>query len=501
MRVTAITIENYKSHRSTGPLSLDPVTVFVGANNAGKSAILQALYGLQQTIDNDGVTRGETDGAVTLQLAEAGSAAVGHWPVLADSGDATLRIPLSVRSQSGYELQIDGTQHGVGPFPQSEPHHFVIPYLAKRKVAGFSEGVSLYEAQAIRGDLLHLPAKLSRLSNPSNPKYPEYAEACQKVLGYVVTSVPSGGGQRAGIYIDGQRTIYIEAMGEGVPQIAGLIAELVLATDKLFLIEELENDLHPRALKDLLDLLASRSAENQFVITTHSHIVTRHLGGVAGAKVYNVTVEPGVLPPVAQVEPVETTEARVRILRELGYELSDFDLWDAWLILEESSAERIIGSFLIPWFVPELQGRIRTVAAGGTGNVEPSVEDFRRLFLFTHLEEVYRQRAWVVVDGDDTGRSVVERLRELYGASWPADHFVALREPAFERYYPPRFSKDVEAALALTDRRRKQEAKKALLEQVLAWCRKEPEQARRELAESAGEVIEILKSVAAALPA
>jgi predicted ATPase len=47
-------------------------------------------------------------------------------------------------------------------------------------------------------------------------------------------------------------------------------------------IEEPETDLHPRALHGLLDLIVQSAAEhnNQFVISTHSNIVVRHLGGL-----------------------------------------------------------------------------------------------------------------------------------------------------------------------------------------------------------------------------
>ena len=40
------------------------------------------------------------------------------------------------------------------------------------------------------------------------------------------------------------------------------------------------------------------------------------------------------------------------------------------------------------------------------------------LSLFKHLEQIYRERSWVVVDGDDSGKAVVARLREIYGGQW-----------------------------------------------------------------------------------
>lgn len=86
-------------------------------------------------------------------------------------------------------------------------------------------------------------------------------------------------------------------MGEGVPQIVGLVADLVLSQGKLFLIEELENDLHPQALKALLRLMIESSARNQFVVTTHSNIVLRYHAAEPNSIVYSVAAEPGARPP------------------------------------------------------------------------------------------------------------------------------------------------------------------------------------------------------------
>ncbi len=122
-------------------------------------------------------------------------------------------------------------------------------------------------------------------------------------------------------------------MGDGVPNIVGLLADLALSRDKLFLLEELENDLHPTALKTLRDLVVESSEHNQFVVSTHSHIVARHLASTAGSHLYCVDSEPGQLPPITKVNEIASEPAaRMKALRELSYELSDFELWDGWLI-------------------------------------------------------------------------------------------------------------------------------------------------------------------------
>lgn len=114
--------------------------------------------------------------------------------------------------------------------------------------------------------------------------------------------------------------MYIDQMGEGVANIVPLLAELTVSRGKLFLIEEPENDLHPKALKALQELILESSKSNQFVISTHSNIVVRHLAGQANSLLYSVESNPRELPPIAKIVKVDQTpEARIEVLRDLGY--------------------------------------------------------------------------------------------------------------------------------------------------------------------------------------
>lgn len=282
-------------------------------------------------------------------------------------------------------------------------------------------------------------------------------------------------------------------MGDGVSCQLGLITDLCLADGHLFLIEELENDIHPEGLKTLLNVIVEKSRSNQFIISTHSNIVTRYLGAATDSKIFefDLAYEPNEIPTSHVREVMPTAEARIAVLRRLGYELSDFDLWDGWLILEESSAEIVI-RYLIPWFVPTLS-RIRTVAAGGISKVEPTFEDFRRLFLFAHLEPQYRGRAWVIVDGDEEGKQVIADLQSKY-KSWPAGHFATWSEPDFEHYYPSRFQPQIDEALA-KNHAEKRAAQKVLLDEVKEWCDANPDDARREFQKSAEEIIKKLTAI------
>ncbi|WP_225031354.1 Nif11-like leader peptide family natural product precursor [Paraburkholderia sp. XV] len=60
-------------------------------------------------------------------------------------------------------------------------------------------------------------------------------------------------------------------------------------------------------------------------------------GSAGNSKLFNIEADRGELPPKARISEVaQTPEARLAILRDLGYTFSDFDLWNDWLILEDS---------------------------------------------------------------------------------------------------------------------------------------------------------------------
>jgi hypothetical protein len=291
-------------------------------------------------------------------------------------------------------------------------------------------------------------------------------------------------------------------LGSGVVNALGLIVDLIFADGQIFVIEELENDMHPKALKSLLDLMRiSASSGNQFFVSTHSHIVLRRLGAEVGAKVFHVKKVADGPPPHSQIYEIPPTPiARRELLFYLGYEILDYELYDAWMLLEESSAEAIIREFLVPWFVPALAGRLRTVAAAGVSDLEPKVSAFVDLFLFLHLEATYGLRAWVFADNDDVGRNVIERLRVKFN-SWPPDHFRTFSEPAFELYYPQRFAADVRRILAITERVQRREEKRLLLIQAVEWLRIGDAEQRDALLLSAAPVIGELNGIAQSIGA
>lgn len=503
MRIQSVTVENIKSVRSVR-LSLSPtMNILIGHNNAGKSILINAIYAMQdQSAINPADTRiNETHGTVAIDLSFESGELERLAPGFDPADSALLTISINRQSvQRLLEAQREDAKvrsRGGFLFQAAEPLNAIYPFLSKRKVMTYDEHVNLDKTSRVTSNFEFLVSKVDRLSSPGHRRFAEFREACREIIGFTVDTLASPGGHRIGFPVGDSGGVTLERMGEGVPHLLALIADLCIAKGKVFLIEEPENDLHPRALKNLLNLIVAKTRFNQFIVATHSNIVARYLGAVGNSKMVQVRLGFVSDVPTTTYEFVdESPDQRRMVLEELGYEMTDYGLWAGWLILEESSAERIVRDILIPWFAPGLVDRLRTISASGVDQVEAKFQDFDRLFLFTHLTRAYHNHAWVVVDGGPRGEAVIQRLRNDYrSAGWDEGQFRTLSRSDFEFYYPNRFEGDVAAALALPHGLQRQRAKGALVEKVMTWAREEPEAARAVFAESAHEVIELLREI------
>lgn len=289
MKVRSIRMRNFRSFVDSEEIQLDQINVIIGRNNTGKSSILRGLHHLQQGVPAafGDVRAGGFEANIDISLQQV----AGSWGWCAQHAGEDSAFNLTIKSADRRQGSMEGrvtsaTRPNVNntnvQLPNMEPDHFVVPYLSKRKATYYGEDVKEQYVKAVGADAQHLAAKLSRLATPAYPKHEAYANACYAILGFLVTAIPSPNGQSPGIYLPDGSTVHIEQMGEGVPNIVQLLTSLATSEGKLFLIEEPENDLHPSALKCLLDLIIEGSSRNQFVVSTHSNIVVRHLCSAQG---------------------------------------------------------------------------------------------------------------------------------------------------------------------------------------------------------------------------
>lgn len=498
MKITAIKLHNIRGFQAINKTEFsEGINVFIGPNNAGKSTLLNAIFLLQRpTLKASDITIGEDHGQVELFIS-------GGDPSMPNRHPNHDRIICNITTGVMRFGIIGGKENlKVNRFTESEPSNLIYPYLSKRKTFEYNESINEVNVNSVSGNFSNLYAKIDRLVTPQfQPGNKQYVEACKQILGFEVSSLALGGGKKAVYFIHNNEHIPLTAMGEGVANILGLIVDLCIAENKIFLIEEPENDIHPKALKALLRLIIDKAQTNQFFISTHSNIVMKYLGGADGAKIFNVTNEqrddrrPNMF--LSSLKEISNQpEERRQILEDLGYDFFDFDLWKGWLFLEESSAEVIIRDYLIQWFVPSLKNQIRTFSAGGASKILTKFEDFDRLFVYLHLEKTYKNRVWVLIDGGEEENKIVNQLRSKYAATgWKESNFSQFSEHNFEKYYPEIFKDEVERVLKITDKQAKRQAKNKLLAQVKSWIAADEASAKAQFKESAKEVIQKLKEI------
>jgi AAA15 family ATPase/GTPase len=501
MWISQVTLNNFRSFENANIQLSKGINLIVGANNSGKSTLLKSMLWLQNGFgcNSKDLRIFENNGYVNLWIKEVKKEFRSH------NGKTLLKLKLGINSIDvdltvGNEDDGSSTSHYSNTqnlISDQEPSNYIYPYLSKRKVIHFEQTINSSIANSVRGNLSNLYAKIDRICNPQIPAYKRYFQACEDIIGFQVSSIPANNGKQAAYSVSNWENITLDAMGEGVANLVGLIVDLCMAENKLFLIEEPENDIHPKALKKLLNLIAEKSVNNQFIITTHSNIVAKYLGALTDSKLFSVSMDFENRIPTSHIEEIPNTpEARRNVLEDLGYDLFDFDLWSAWLILEESSAESIIKEFLIPWFAPDLQSKIRTFSARTLDEVESKFEDFNNLFVFLHLQPAYKNLAWVIVDSGEKEAGIIERLKNTYTRSgWNANNFLQFSEHDFERYYPIKFKEEIDNVLKQPSGKHKQKDKTSILEQVKTWCKENPEEAKVAFQESASEIIEILEKI------
>jgi predicted ATPase len=498
MKLQDFQLKNIRCFEDSGVITLsNRLNIFVGKNNAGKTTIVNSILNLQQGF---GLAEGH-------MRPHKNDSSYQKFEFVWSSNPFSNNIGVGAGGGAIVLLQVfDGTgglpraTHQMGSnqpaFVQTRPDAVFEPFVARRKAVAFQEVINSGVSNIVTGNHQHIYSRIDEIAVSGHPRHETFRTAMKDILGFEITTRPSGGGKEAGFYFDIKNFVPLQRMGDGVSEIVAMIVELCIAEEKIFVIEEPETNLHPSGLKSLMKLFRSASERNQFIVTTHSNIVVRELASQKDSKLFRVFKTAESLSSPSAIEEVSPNkELRQELLKELGYDFADFDLFSGWLFLEESSAETIINKILIPNFAPALSGKLRTYSAGGVTKLEPSVEDFKRLMVFIHLSETYYERMFVRADGDEAGKQVATKLKESFQTQ--DEKFIGtFSKGNFEEYYPAIFAGSVKAALEISDKRAKQEAKAGLLKEVLVWTAQNSELARTEWHTSAAEPIELLSKIA-----
>ena len=502
MKIKTLRLVGIRAFEDTGTISMSSTcNVFVGENNAGKSTLLKGLLAYQGfPFSEEDVRPNVTQSYHAITIAGTYTTPrIGHLSTVTDADRIIFRTLRGAQPDTNNlnPLQISNDLW----LPNVRPNHYIVPFLARRKAQAFNQNVATQSQNAVEGTFSNLYSRIDLLATAGHPRHLEFQHAVRDIVGVPITTRAALNGKEAGFYFDQENFVSLERMGDGVSEMVALIVELCLEKDKIFVLEEPETNLHPRGLRALLSMVRSSMEYNQFVIATHSNIVIRDLAFDERTKVFRVArTGPAATDPSVVAEIAHDPISHAELLSELGYEFADMGLHEGWLFLEESSAERVIRDILIPIFLPQLDGRIRTFAAGGTGNLEPSLADFQRLTTYLHLQPIYKGKLWIRADGDPSGKEVISKIRDKFDYL-SEDECSYFKEENFEKYYPAHFKAEVDEVLAIAEKQARRSAKTALLLKVLNWTDDNATEARVNWQKSAAEVLSFLKLISETLNA
>ncbi|MCC6841444.1 MAG: AAA family ATPase [Saprospiraceae bacterium] len=515
MKVKSLTLNNIRSFELTTKLNFsNGINIIIGQNNVGKSTILKSILNLQiTTFGKIDELIGSEDNSYFLIDIDPENIELFTGAKNFNSISIVCRPPnFELRILSGEKDRPQTATH-VSRIQNEEPYNQIYYFKSNRKVVTLNKQIDLQYSKQITGDFTNITAKVDRLNTPQNLLFNTFISACEKVLGFQISTKQINGGKTLSYYVDNDNQIPIESMGDGVLQAIGIIADIVIAKDKVFLIEEVENDLHPNAIKELLNVIydSSINNNNQFFISTHSNIVLSHLGSHLETKIFEVTQSENSnniknlrLSNIIQIK--DDFNERKRILTDLGYNLIDFTNYSGWIFFEESSAESIVNKFLIPWFVPDLNS-IRTYSSAGSGRLYNNFKEFVRTFVFIYLDKAYNNKAWVIIDGGEKEKIIINKFRKHYDKNgFSKNNFIQLSKHDFEQYYPSRFKADADKVIDMPkdtedEIELRKQSKSELLNSVISWAGTNYEEAKKEFESSASEIIEILRDISAELHA
>lgn len=487
----------------------ETINIFVGKNNSGKSTLLKSIYILKNRniFSEKDINVREITAQVQIGLK------LREKSIFNNYFDSISFQPLDNKILYDYQSNDVNTiflnhnnaktvENFIRSFKNDELNsdfEIFIPFLNDRFIGTLEEKVDQRTTKIMKRDHLNITSKLDSLKSDSE-ELKKFNILVSKIFGFKIEPDQSENGKMIAIYQNdnaGRRKIFINNMGDGTVHIVGLLFYLLTAKNKIFIIEEIENYLHPHAIKEIMELIVEKSKENQFFICTHSGLVLNYLSKKKDSKFYHIKSDliDGI--PASKISDINNIRNKMLALSDIGCSLLDYDLWEAWLILEESSAETIINDFLIPWFVPELKDKLKTISSNGIGNVDKRAKAMNEFFIYSHLTPIYNKRCFILVDGDEAGKQVIDKFKQSFSNNESKDEsemfFKNLNEQFFENYYPQKFKAQVDEISVEQDNDKRRLLKKKLLVNVIEYLTQiDIEDAKKELKESAKNVIGIL---------
>lgn len=327
MNLRTLTVRNYRSIRNQA-FDLEDLNVFIGANAAGKSTILDALRFVHEAVQPGGFDRpvGARGGIVHLAWKGEHFAPVGirvgldadgkkyAWDLRLDRRgyEFVVRETVEMTTASSPPAKILEAEDGKGWWWSGDEGGRVAldqapaacaltaasadAAFAGRGIAAFVRGWGFFDpnpyllrrdsfrAESDRLDPYgrNLARTLYALRESASPVFEDIVAAAESLLGLPESIEPrEHDGQFYFVQKEPGLRFPVHQIGasSGTLRVLALLVALHASSDaNLIGIEEPENYVHPAALSALVDLIRDASDRVQFLITTHSPLLLDIVG-------------------------------------------------------------------------------------------------------------------------------------------------------------------------------------------------------------------------------
>ncbi len=176
MQFTSVRVRNFRSIEDSGAIPLGPVTVVVGRNNCGKSALLHAVYRVQHGADLDAadVRLGARTFTVDLTLGPWAEFREERGPVVHAAEILEVKGGANVRAH----FRSEGKERPVAPAAGTEPDNAIHPVFTTRRQPRYEEQVrrdSAFTVGPTDGNLVSRVMAVSRSCRRPSPAPPAHA--------------------------------------------------------------------------------------------------------------------------------------------------------------------------------------------------------------------------------------------------------------------------------------------------------------------------------------
>lgn len=306
-KIKSVTVRRFKRLQELS-LTLDDVTLLIGANNAGKSTVLQALHfavSLAQTARLVGVGLSWAKGTFQLSFnpAQLLYSPVADVMALATGGQlqepAASRTEIELTSEAGpsctvalrrgrnrnIQVTIEGRELGEQLMNIEQPFTVYAPGLAgiAKEERYLSPGV--VRRIVARGDANLVLRNVLRMLDKDPSQKASFIQDMSSIFpGFAVSisfNEETDENIDARISIGSGPELPIDAAGTSVLQASQILAYVTLFKPQLLILDEPDSHLHPDNQRALCDLVAKLSVERSFqaLVSTHSRHVLDAMTG------------------------------------------------------------------------------------------------------------------------------------------------------------------------------------------------------------------------------